>query len=926
MTRTFRTAAFGAIFVLQAMVQGCGLVNDSEALVARAQEYRKNADYKAAIIELKNALQKNPEHAEARYLLGVTYNDTGDFASAEEHLRRALERGYDSGKVIPALGRSLLMTGKFQKVLDEVKVEGETSDRARAEVLTVRALASLGLGHKDEARNLLDQALAKQPGYADALLGQARIAASEKKVDEAARLIDTAIEAEPKSAEAWLMRGEILRFKGDNAGAAAAYSKILEFNPTNVRARLSIASLDLANGQSEQARKQLGEVRKIAPGNLMATYMHALIELRDKNYTAAKDAILQVLKVAPDHLPSLLLAGAAETALGSQEQAQLHLRRVVERTNSVYARKLLATSLGRSGRVADAIAVLQPVLKQAPHDLGLLVLAGELYMGSGEFEKAEQYFEKAAKHAPKNAAIRTSLGASRLAGGDTESALADLESAVQLDSDQYRADILLVTSHLRQKNYDEALKAAQKLQEKQPNNPLTYNLMAGAFIGKKDFGSARKHLEHALELQPAYVPAAINLARLDLQDKNPQAARRRLEAILEKEKDNVPALLGLAGLGPSIGATPKEQIAWVERARKASPKSVQPHLMLARLHSQQGDRKAALEAAQQAQAVRPENPQVLEVLGASQMNAGQKEQALQTFRRLVTLMPDSPAALHHLARAEGMNGNEEAAVSALKKALAIKPDFVTAQLALFQLELKAKRYPEALKIARQIQGQSSKSPIGFVLEGDALMAEKKFAQAARAYEKAYETRKSGLLAIKLHDAHTRAGKPKDADARLTQWLKESPNDAAARIYAAEISIKRGDYKQAVDHYESLPEKQQNIQAVLNNLAWSYHKLNDPRALETAERAYNVKPDNPAVADTLGTILIERGDAKRGVELLRKAVNAAPKAHEIRYHLAQGLAKAGDKAAARDELERLLADKVQFAQREEAQKLLKQLSN
>src|SRR4029079_37046 len=158
---------------------------------------------------------------------------------------------------------------------------------------------------------------------------------------------------------------------------------------------------------------------------------------------------------------------------------------------------------------------------------------------------------------PKNAGARTGLAVSRLASGETDRALADLEAAADLDTEKYQADILLITSHLQRAQYDQALKATQSLEKKQPNNPLTYNLKAAIYLGKKDTASARKNLERALELQPTYFPAAMNLAQLDLAERNPQSARRRLEAILEKDKDSAQALLPLADLGPRTGARPK---------------------------------------------------------------------------------------------------------------------------------------------------------------------------------------------------------------------------------------------------------------------------------------------------------------------------------------------------------------------------------
>ena len=917
-----------ALLIVVLSSGGCGKKAENLGrLIADAKQERDKGNNNAAIIHLKNLLQKSPEHAEARYLLGVTYNDTGDFASAEKELHRALDLQYDRAKVIPPLGKALLMTGQFQKVLDQVRLEGDPGNQVQAEVLTLRALASIGLGHGREAGELLEQALARQPEFADALLGQARLAASEKELDKAARLIERALASTPKSVDAWFMKGELNRIMANREGAIAAYQKVLDLSPYNVPARLNIASLQIDSGNFDEARRQIEQMRKIVPNSPMPHYMEGLVEFRQHNYPAARDAVLQVLKVAPDHMPSMLLAGAVEFALGSHALAQSYLGRALDRApDNLYARRLLIASLAKSGQVQRAQEMLQPGLKKFPEDGALMALAGEVYLQSNEFAKAAQFFEKAAMLDPKSAGARTGLGLSRLASGEMDHALADLESASQLDSVKYQADILLVTSHLRQGNYDQALKALQTLEKKQPDNPLTYNLKAAIYIGKKDTTAARKHLEHALELQPTYVPAAANLAQLDLQEKNPQAARRRLEAILGKDKDNVQALLTLANLGPRLGATQKEQVEWLERARKASPGSVQTQLMLARFYARTGDAKKALEAAQQAQAISPDNLEVLDALGGIQIAAGEKEQALVTYRKLATLQPKSPAVLYRLAAAQAASADQAAAATTLKKALALKPDFIDAQAALTGLEIRAGHFPEAMKIAREVQNQAAKSALGFVLEGDVLMAEKKFAEAARAYETADAIGKSGLLTIKMHTAYAQAGKPEWAERRLAQWLKQSPDDAAVRLYAADVSLKSRKYQSAIEHYEWLLQKQPDNVLALNNLAWAYQQVKDARALETAERAYKLKPDSSAVADTLGGLLVEQGDITRGVDMLQKAIAAAPDAHEIRYHLAQAWLKAGDKVKARNELEGLLATDSKFPQRAEAMNLLKQLNN
>ena len=48
---------------------GCGK-ETPEALVDSAKAFSAKGDYKAAVIQLRNVLQKQPQNAEARYLLG----------------------------------------------------------------------------------------------------------------------------------------------------------------------------------------------------------------------------------------------------------------------------------------------------------------------------------------------------------------------------------------------------------------------------------------------------------------------------------------------------------------------------------------------------------------------------------------------------------------------------------------------------------------------------------------------------------------------------------------------------------------------------------------------------------------------------------------------------------------------------------------
>ncbi len=97
-----------------------------------------------------------------------------------------------------------------------------------------------------------------------------------------------------------------------------------------------------------------------------------------------------------------------------------------------------------------------------------------------------------------------------------------------MDNKSPKAGILLVMTHVRMKEYDKALEAANALEKEQPKNPLIQNLKGGIYLGKNDFENARKSFQDALTIQPTYFPAIVNLAEQDMRENKPE---RREEAL-----------------------------------------------------------------------------------------------------------------------------------------------------------------------------------------------------------------------------------------------------------------------------------------------------------------------------------------------------------------------------------------------------------
>ena len=899
--------------------------NNTEAEhVQRAKEFQDKGDLQTATIEFKNALQKNPKNAEARWLLGEVYVLQGLGKDAERELRQAFELGVNPESMKVSLGKAIFLQGDFKRVLNEIQPGANSSKTNTAKILAIRGEAHLTLGQVKEAKSDFDEAVAAQPDLTAAMLGQARIAAIEKDADRAVSLVDQALAKSPKDVDGLFMKAELQRLLKNNEAAVLAYAKLLEYYPQDVVARLNMASLQIAMGKYDDAAKNIELARKRAPDFPQTSYMQALLHFRQGKNEAALDAIQKLLAVAPDNPPGLLLAGAIQYTLKSYAQSERSLRAFLAGSrDQLFARKLLAQVLVQDKRPEEAIVALQPVLSQASDDPELLSIAGNAYMQAHQYAKAAEYLAQAAAATPKNAATRTSLAVARLATGDAEHAVADLESAIRVEPDQTDADTLVILTFLSRKDFAKALQSAQRLVERQPNSPAAYNMLGGVYLSKADFPNARKNFEKSLALDPAYVSAANNLARMDIQAKDIPAARKRFQGVLAKDAKNLDAMLALAELDASTGS-PKDALPWLERARASHPEAAKPVIQLAGYYWRSNEVQKALALITEANGSHPGNPEILSLLGQLQFAAGQKENAVATYRNLAAVAPKDPAAHYQLAMAQGQVGDLSGAGQSLDTAIKLKPDYLAAQVALAELQIRGGKTAEAEKLFKGIQQQQPKLAIGYVVEGDALAARQNFSASSKAYEKALTVEKNPAVLIKLHGALARAGDKQAADARINAWLKERPADSGVRLYLASYYYTQGKLAAAAEHYRKILETEPNNALVLNDLANVYYQQKDARAQDLAERAYKAAPASAQVADTLGWILAEKGDTKRGLELLQQAAKGLPKEGDVQYHYAAALAKAGDKVAARRQLESLLAGNQTFSRQDEARALLKQL--
>lgn len=892
--------------------------------IQRAKDFEDKGKLKSSVVELKNAIQKNPDSPQARLLLGQIYLKLGQGAEAEKELRQAEKLGVNRETIKPQLGEALLLMGEYKQVLDEIEPGAQTSRANVARIYQIRADALLNQQNVEDACNLYQKSLAIDTANPPTYWGLAQCAVAERDLAKARAWLDSALKLPGRQAKTWILIGNLEQFNNKSNTALAAYTNALKAEPDNLEALQNRAAVNMALGQLETARADVERVTRLAPKSLPAHYLDALLNFEQGNYAESQASLQEVLKNTPDYMPGVLLAGATAYALGAYQQAESYLNRFLARTpGHGYARRVLAATQIKQSQPERSLETLAPLLAPGTGDAPALALAGQALLMKGEPQKATEYLQRAAAIDPENASIQTELGLSHLSAGENQLAIAELARAALLDPGQHKADSLLVMTLLNLKEYDKALAAIAALEKKIQNSAIIHTMRGNALLGKNDIPNARKVFEQALAIDPGFYPAAASLAQLDLLDKKPDAARKRFERILDKDKNNLQAMIALAELA---AANKQEQvsIAWLEKAARAHPEAIAPRAILVRRHLTRNEPQKALAIANEAVNANPNNPAALDLLGSAQLASNDTVSATSTFTKLTQQTEQSSDALLRLALAQVASNKLADARNTLQKALKLKPDHAASLDALIRLEIKTGNGEKALQIARQVQQLLPTLALGFEREGDIHLYQKHPGPAVKAYEQALARHAGSNELIKLHRAHTQAGNRETANRYLNDWLRRHPDDLIVRAYAAENDIVNGRNREAIAQYQAILRQNPENPLVLNNLAGLYQREADPRALATAEQALRLAPQSPTIQDTLGWILVEQGQAQRGLELLRKALAKAAKNETIRYHHAIALARTGDKAGARKELERLLRSAPDFPQAEAAKAQLNTL--
>lgn len=891
----------------------------------KAKTAQSQRNLKEAVIDLKNALQKNPNNAEARWLLGEAYVTLEQGREAEKELKRAQELGINPESLKVPMGRALLLQGLYKRALDETQPGSDSSQINIARILEIQGRAQLGLGKLDEGCPLFQQSLQKDADYIPAYWGLARCAAVQGKPDEARAQLKKALRLEENNSSTWLLLGDIEHNTNHYSEAELAYTQALKYKPKGIDALLGRAVNRIKLKKLPEAEQDIAAAFNISKAHPLATHLHGVVLYKQGKYNEAKSAFETTLKSIPGYLPSILWLGLTNTVLQNYQQAADQLTQFTRAfPRAVQIQTLLAMVQARMGgkeQALEALKLLGSVKIEDPQSLSTLAQA---YMLVGEGELATQYLQRVVELKPDDAGSHYNLAVGLMKKGENAGAVEQLERSLAIDPELPQAEELLIKSLIADKQYDKALQAIDEFQSKRPKDPLPHYYRGSVLSLQNNQQGARAEFLKALDVQPGYPPASHSLALMAIREGNMEQARDYYQKALDHNKDHLSSMLALYFLETRM-KHPEEAKKILEKAVAAHPTEPRPISLLASNYLNSGMARKALEVSSGAAAAHPDDIGLLQVRGSAYLASGDAGNALASYKRLVQLSPNSAEAYFLLAGAHAALNDPAATREALTKALSLEPKHFGSKVVLARLNLKEGKIEEAARIGKELQQEYPKSVEGILIESDTLVSRKKLPDALRTLEQAQKTYPASYQVVfALSRVRWDMGDREGSLKGVKDWLEVHPDDLPATVHLGSAYLSLGREQEATAAFEQALKLAPSDPVILNNLAWLSRKTNPDRALEYAEKAYKIAPNNPGVIDTLGWLLVQQGKIKRGLELLQKAFELVPDLPVVQYHYAAALAKAGEKALARRELERLLSSGKKFTEEPEARALLKQL--
>ncbi|MDP6524117.1 MAG: tetratricopeptide repeat protein [Kiritimatiellia bacterium] len=309
------------------------------------------------------------------------------------------------------------------------------------------------------------------------------------------------------------------------------------------------------------------------------------------------------------------------------------------------------------------------------------------------------------------------------------------------------------------------------------------------------------------------------------------------------------------------------------------------------------------------------------------VKAGDINKAEAVCRELLERNPERTNVRIRLSSLLTMQGRFNEACKESGAILEKDPDNFYAHLAMAEAFLKTGLPSLAVDHAKKAVSEAGHIPQTRKLLAQAYLAEGSSDEARTQFEELVLLTPNDIdVVLGLGTAYIQSGKDELAMSVFRKAEEMQPASSSVHMALGQLHLKSGAVDEAIASYRKVLSITPTHPVALNNLALLIHKhKNDlTEATRLAARAWQISPDAPSIADTLGWLSYHGGDHNRATVMLGYAVRKRPRDPEIRYHFAAALFARGLEEQALKQITIALSQGKDFEGTGDAKELLEKI--
>jgi len=891
------------------LLQGCGK-KDSEQHLQDALKFAANNEIPAAIIELKSAIQQQPEDARLRFELGMIYLKAGDAASAAKEFERADEFKIDSKTIAIPLTQAYFLQGQHQKVDSFLTAHPELPTDIQETLKLYHALALIEAADTDGAKTIFAQiANSADPAIKAMVEAQTQVMAGQHEA--ALKSLTTVAESHQIYNEALLLRAKLQNVLQQYDASIDSFQAYLKLNPGAHLARLILAQSYIATGKNDEADKEIVKLLKIFPNQPLANYLKAVVEFERKNFQKAKETSEIAIDNGLNSVSSRVLAAISSTQLGLEQQALNHLQAVHTQLGTYPPAQRLYVALKL--KFGDTDAAQQQLLnsENAVTDLQLVSATAFQLLKKRSDNAAQELVDKYEKSGTTSSEDLMTLGSLKLSiPGMEQQGLAALEEAAKLAPQVEQTQMVLITAYLQQRQFDKALELAKSWENDEKLKISSLNMQGYIAFLQGNNVAAQQHIDAALKVDAAHPFSMLLQATLAQAANKVDDAIKILTTLIDKYPTYLPALEQLYALTRNDDAS--VALAKAQNLNKEKPTDYQAALLYARMLADQGKHQQGLDLLNATGKAESERHAFHWALFIEHQRAVQKDgkAAVESAAKWFEQNSADQNSLYTYLRMLILDKQYDKALKLTTEELAKAPDNKVLYGTKVQLLGEMGKYKEALTELEKLTPEEAAKPDALFVKGRLLMADKQPEQALVALTGSYQQNQASVTAMMIADIYAKTVSQQKAISFIEQHFNYKPNDAALRIFYGNLLLGT-DKQQSTSAFAKVLETEPDNVAALNNLAWTlFEQQKTAEALPHIEKAIKLAPDNPDVLDTYATVLFAKGEQKKALEQFEKSLRIRPENVAVQLNYIDALLKTGDKNTAKTMLDKVKpTDKV-----------------